>query len=282
MALDLPADPKYQDTMARLERLRRVSGSGAEYWLAREIQTVLGYSEWRNFIKAVKRSRASLEANGIEPSHHIVETTRMMEVGKGAMRQNRDFFLTRGACYLIAMNGHPDKPEIAAAQSYFAVQTRAREVENISAEDEKRLELREKVKESFKEVSGVAKQAGVRNEKQPIFHDARYRGLYKMSSREMKEFKGINPKDSPLDHMGALELSANDFQMNLAAETIRKEGVRGQESAIRKNKEVGERVRQTMVDSGSRPPEKLPPAEPIKNVAKRLKSKKKLPEGPST
>ena len=157
MALDLPADPKYQDTMARLERLRRVSGSGAEYWLAREIQTVLGYSEWRNFIKAVKRSRASLEANGIEPSHHIVETTRMMEVGKGAMRQNRDFFLTRGACYLIAMNGHPDKPEIAAAQSYFAVQTRAREVENISAEDEKRLELREKVKESFKEVSGGGK-----------------------------------------------------------------------------------------------------------------------------
>ena len=282
MAPRLPVDPKYQDTMARLEDLRRVSDSGSEYWFAREIQTVVGYSEWRNFTRVVDRARSSMKASGITPSHHIVETTKMMEVGKGAMRQDRDFFLSRAACYLIAMNGDPSKPEIAAAQAYFAVQTRAREVENISAEDEKRLELREKVKESFKEVSGVAKQAGVKNEKQPIFHDARYRGLYRMSNREMKKIKGINPRDNPFDHMGALELSANDFQMNLAAETIRKEGVRGEESAIRKNKEVAERVRQTMIDSGSRPPEELPLAEPIKNVAKRIKSKKKLTQDPGT
>ena len=280
MAPELPSDPKYHDTMARLESLRRVSRSGTEYWSAREIQKVLGYSEWRSFNGVVDRARSSMEANGILPSHHIVEATKMMEVGKGAMRQNRDFFLSRAACYLIAMNGEPSKPEIAAAQAYFTLQTRAREVES-NAKDEKRLELREKVKKSFKAVSGVAKQAGVANSKQPIFHDARYRGLYGMSAREMKSAKGLNFNDNPFDRMGALELSANDFQMNLAKETIYEEGIRGESRVIRKNEEVAKKVRKTMIDSGSRPPEELPLAEPIKNVAKRLKSRKKLPQDPS-
>lgn len=282
MAPELPADPKYHDTMAQLEILRRVSGSGSEYWFAREIQAVLGYSEWRNFNNVMERTRASMLSNEIVPSHHIVETTRVMEVGKGAKRQDRDFFLSRAACYLIAMNGDPSKPEVAAAQAYFAAQTRAREVERNAAEDEKRLELREKVKESFKAVSGAAKQAGVTNPKQPIFHDARYRGLYGMSAREMKSAKGMKPNDIPFDHMGALELSANDFQMNLATETIHKEGIRGEANAIRKNEEVAKKVRNTMIDSGSRPPEELPLAKPIRNVAKRLKSKKRLPEDPGT
>ena len=281
MAPELPADPRYHDTMARLENLRRVSGGGSEYWFAREIQPVLGYSEWRNFNNVVERAAASMRSNEIMPSHHIVETTRLMELGKGAMREERDFFLSRAACYLIAMNGDPSKPEIAAAQAYFAVQTRAREVQSSAAEDEKRLELREKVKESFKAASGAAKQAGVTNPKQPIFHDARYRGLYGMSAREMKSAKGMKLSDNPFDHMGALELSANDFQMNLATETIQKEGIRGESRVIRKNEEVAKKVRQTMIDSGSRPPEELPLAEPIKNVAKRVKSKKKLSHDPS-
>ena len=280
MAPELPADPKYRNTMIRLESLRRESSRGTEYWFAREIQTVVGYSEWRSFNKVMDRARASMLSNEIVPSHHIVETTRMMGVGKGAMREEPDFFLSRVACYLIAMNGDPSKPEIAAAQAYFAVQTRAREVESGAVEDEKRLELREKVTESFKTVSGAAKQAGVPNAKQPIFHDARYRGLYGMSAREMKSSKGMKQKDNPFDHMGALELSANDFQMNLAAETIDKEEIRGETRAIRKNEEVARKVRQTMIDSGARPPEELPLAEPIGNVRKRLKSKKKLTRDP--
>lgn len=282
MAPELPADPRYHDTMTRLESLRRVSGSGSEYWFAREIQPILGYSDWRNFNSAMDKAQASMLSNEIVPSHHIVETTRMMEIGKGAMREVRDFFLSRAACYLIAMNGDPSKPEIAAAQAYFAVQTRAREIESGAVEDEKRLELREKVKESFKAVSGAAKHAGVTNAKQPVFHDARYKGLYGMSARDMKSSKGLKPKDNPFDHMGALELSANDFQMNLAAETIDKEEIRGEGRAIRKNEEVARKVRQTMIDSGSRPPEELPLAEPIGNVKKRLKSRKNLTQDPST
>lgn len=276
MTTELPHSPEYRSTMDRLEELRRVSSRGSEYWYAREIQRALGYADWRNFEGVIDRARSSMLANEVSPSHHIVETARMMVIGKHGRRKERDYFLSRAACYLIAMNGEPSKPEIAAAQAYFAVQTREREIESISSEDEKRLNLREKIKKSHKKVSKVASEAGVTNRKQPIFHDARYQGLYGMSARDMKHKKGIGQKDNPFDYMGALELSANDFQMNLAAETIEKEDVRGESNVILKNRQVAQRVRRTMIDSGSRPPEELPIAEPIKNVERRRKKQEKI------
>ncbi len=276
----LPDSPRYKTTMERLEATRRESQSGSEYWFAREIQGLLGYSEWRNFEGVIEKARAAMNANGVDPSHHIVGANKKVAVGSGALRKTSDHFLSRAACYLIAMNGDPVKPEIAAAQAYFAAQARARELDQQSSDDEKRLEMREKVKQSFKAVSGAAKQAGVKNSKQAVFHDARNQGLYGMSGRDVKALKGIGAKEIAFDRMGALELSAHDFQMNLAAETIEKENVRGEFQAIRKNREVAEKVRQTMIDSGSRPPEELPAAEPIKQVEKRVQSQKKLPKGP--
>ena len=275
MVSDLPQDIEIQHTMTCLEELRRKSSRGAEFWFAREIQGVLGYAGWRNFEKVIHRARSSMKTNGVPPSHHIVEVNKMVGVGKGGRSHEGDFFLSRAACYLIAMNGDPSKLEIAAAQSYFAVQTRAREIESTLTEDEKRLELREKVKKSFKAVSGAAKEAGVENSKQPIFHNARYQGLYGMSGKDMKTTKGIEQADNPFDYMGALELSANDFQMNLATETLHTEDIQGEVKAILKNREVAKKVRKTMIESGSRPPEELPISEPIKSVAKRLGSKTK-------
>ena len=283
MVSDLPQDMELQHTMTHLEELRRKSSGGAEFWFARKIQGVLGYAEWRNFEKVIDRARSSMKTNGVPPSHHIVEVNKMVGAGKGGRPNERDFFLSRAACYLIAMNGDPTKLEIAAAQAYFAVQTRAREIESTLTEDEKRLELREKVKKSFKAVSGAAKEAGVANSKQPIFHNARYEGLYGMSAKGMKTTKGIARADNPFDYMGALELSANDFQMNLATETLHTEDIQGEVKAILKNREVAKKVRKTMIESGSRPPEKLPISEPIKSVAKRLmsKTKTKILNGPT-
>jgi DNA-damage-inducible protein D len=281
MTQDLGETPQYQQTMTHLERVKKTSESGGEYWLAREISPILGYANWRKFEAVIERATASFESSEINPSHHIAPTGNVMEVGGGGKYQGKDYFLSRSACYLIAMNGQPSKPEIAAAQAYFAVQTRLREIDEQKSEDEKRLELREKVRESFKAVSSVAKEAGVSSLKQALFHDARYRGLYGMSGREMKATKGLTKTENPFDRMAALELSANDFQMNLAAETIEKENVSGERQAIEKNKEVAKRVRKTMIDSGSRTPEQLPPAEPIKEVHKRLKAQKKLSKRPS-
>lgn len=267
-----PAEmPEFQHTMQRLENAKHISKSGSEFWFAKEIMRILGYEKWQNFENVIQRAADSMRANAVDPSHHITETSKQMASGNGAIQSVKDFFLSRGACYLIAMNGDPSKSQIAAAQSYFAVQTRAREVEQYLSADEKRLEEREKVTASFKAASAAAKSAGVSNSKQGLFHSARYEGLYGMTSTEYRQAKGVG-KDNPFDRMGRLELSANDFQMNLAAETIEKEKIKGESSAIEKNKNVARRVRQTMLESGVYP-EKLPIEEPIKEVKKRVAAK---------
>ena len=278
MSEDLTNSPKYSSTMQQLEGVKRQSTEGEDYWMARDINTILGYPTWREFEDVIERAWKAFEGNGLDPSHQIVPTHKMMEVGKGAHRQGEDFFLSRAACYLIAMNGDPSKSQIAAAQAYFAVQTRRMELEDQAAdhsEDEKRLELRGKVAESFKAISGVAQEAGLPSRMQAVFHDARYHGLYEMSGRDVKRRKGLTDKDNLFDHAGPLELSAHDFQMNLAAEVIRTENIRGEQRVIETNKNVGVRVRKAMRDSGATLPENLPLEEPIKEVRKRVAARKK-------
>lgn len=244
--------------------------------MAREIHAALGYPVWDKFEPVIARAATSLAANDLDPSHHIAQTSNMVELGMNAKREVKDYFLSRAACRLIAMNGDPSKPEIAAAQAYFVVQTHRMEMNDAMSEDQKRIEEREKVTHSFKAVSSAAKNAGVTGPKQGLFHNARYEGLYGLTSTQYRQKKGVG-SDNPFDRMGLLELSANDFQMNLAAEKIVKEKITGEAKAIDTNKKVAERVRQTMLDSGVTP-ESLPIEEPIKYVQKRLKSAtKKLP-----
>jgi DNA-damage-inducible protein D len=145
MSGDLTSSPGYSSTMARLEEVKRSSAEGEDYWMARDINAILGYPTWREFEDVIERAWKAFEGNQLDPSHQIVQTHKMMEVGRGAQRQGEDFFLSRAACYLIAMNGDPSKPQIAAAQAYFAVQTRRMELAEEQSHDEKRLELRGKV-----------------------------------------------------------------------------------------------------------------------------------------
>lgn len=281
MAEGVPDKPEYRHTMDTLEGARHEAASGATYWLAREIQPILGYATWDGFEAVIGRATDTLTHNDVSPSHHVRETSKMVGVGSGAKRPVRDYFLSRLACYLIAMNGDPSKPEIAAAQAYFALKTREAELAQAQSEDEKRLELRPKVSKSFRKVAGIAKEAGVANTRQAIFHDARYLGLYGSSCRELKAARRLGEKENPFDRMGSLELSANDFQMNLAAETIRNEGIKGERAAIEKNRAIAARVRKTMIDSGSPPPEELPVAEPIKQVERRIRQTRKIAKNPT-
>lgn len=279
MAADLTQVPLYRQTIERLEILKHIGQSGQEYWLAREIHDCLGYAVWDKFEPVIARTIDSLRANRLDPSHHIAQTSKMMGVGKGAQRVGVDFFLSRPACRLMAMNGDPSKPEIAAAQAYFVIQTHRMEQRDALSADEKRLNARDKVKVAFKTVSGVAKAAGLPSQKQPLFHDARSHGLYGMSAREVKARKGLKPDDNLFDFAGAYELSANEFQMNMAANVIPKEAIRG-DSVIRKNRTIAEDVRKLMKQNGSTMPEDLPVEEPIKDVRKRvgLEKKKALAE----
>ena len=161
MASELVASPLYGHTMARLEGIKRVNSQGDDYWVAREIYGVLGYADWDGFLPVIERAEASIKANGGEPSHHVRRTTKLMGVGKGAQRRVGEAFLSRGACYLIAMNGDPSKPEIAGAQAYFASQTRTAELAQNELADLKRLMKRDKVKAAAKRVGDAAKDAGV-------------------------------------------------------------------------------------------------------------------------
>ena len=276
MTNDLTRTPKFRDTINNLKALMHHSPDGVEYWLAREIHAVLGYPTWRGFDAVIVRARHALTGNDVDPSHHIVLTHKMVEVGSDAKRRQDDYFLSRAACSLIVLNGDPSKPEIAAGQAYFVVQTRRMENEDQRAADEKRLELRNKVAQSHKLVSGVAQDAGVTSRKQGIFHDARYQGLYGMSLRDVTRRKGVGEKEILYDRAGPMELSANDFQMNLAAEVIQKEGIRGEAEAIHRNKNVAADVRRVISEQGGTLPEDLPLSEPIKEVRKRKRARDKL------
>ena len=277
MSEELTEFPAYRHTKEKLEELRQTDHSGAEFWLARDIHSGLGYPVWDKFEPVIEKARQSLAANGVDASLHIAQTSKSMEVHNGGMRRGIDYFLSRAACYLIAMNGDPTKPEIAAAQAYFAIQTRRTEVQDALSEDEKRLNLRDKVRQSHKRVSEAAQDAGVRNHMQGVFHDAGVQGLYGMSLKDLKAMRGLELNEQIFDRAGPLELSANDFQINLAADVIRKEKIRGEQLAITRNKQVAARIRNTITQIGGTLPERLPLEVPIKEIEKRVRRKDRLP-----
>ena len=196
------------------ENLRKLNEHGAEYWSARDIQPLLGYTQWRRFEDAIKRAVTSCKQSGNEPTYHFADAGKPIEGGKGAVQVVTDYHLSRFACYLIAQNGDPRKPEIANAQKYFAVQARRQEVSDAIAADIERLELRKQTAEEFKALSGAARESGVHDKMFGVFHDAGYKGMYGGMGRDaIKQFKRIPEKENLMDRMDTTELAANQFRM---------------------------------------------------------------------
>jgi DNA-damage-inducible protein D len=131
------------------EELKKINEYGAEYWSARDIQPLLGYAQWRRFEDAIKRAITSCKQSGNEALHHFAGVGKMIDIGKGGTREVSDYHLSRFACYLIAQNGDPRKPEIATAQKYFAIQARRQEISDAVAADVERLELRKQAAEEL-------------------------------------------------------------------------------------------------------------------------------------
>ena len=255
------------------EDLKEVNEYGAEYWSAREIQPLLGYTQWRRFEDAIKRALTSCKQSGNEPSHHFAGAGKPIEGGKGAVQLVNDYHLSRFACYLIAQNGDPRKPEIANAQKYFAIQARRQEISDAIAADIERLELRKQTAEEFKALSGAAREAGVHDRMFGVFHDAGYKGMYGGLGRDaIKKQKRIPEKENLLDRMDTTELAANQFRMTQARDKLARERVKDQQSAIRTHESVGKEVREAIKRIGGTLPEELPPAEHIKQVKKRVQS----------
>ncbi len=272
MTENLPTPACSPSAAKGFEELRLANPHGAEYWSARDLQPMLGYNHWRNFEKAIAKAVTSCQKSGNDPEHHFARARKAIAGGKGAVQEVPDFHLSRFACYLIAQNGDPRKPEIALAQKYFAIQTRRQELTDAFRRDQERLELRQQTKAEFKALSGAAQDAGVQSRMFGVFHDAGYKGLYGgLGSEQIKTRKRIPGGENLMDRMDTTELAANQFRMTQAREKLKSHGVNGQRQAIDTHTQVGKEVREAIKRIGGTMPENLPPAEHIKQVEKRLK-----------
>jgi DNA-damage-inducible protein D len=259
------------------ESLKRLNAHGVEYWSSRDLQSCLGYSKWQRFEPAIKKAMESCKRSGNDPQNHFTGAGKMVGIGSQTDREITDYYLSRFACYLIAQNGDSRKPEIAQAQKYFAIQTRRQEISDQIAADLERLETRQQTSVEFKALSGAARDAGVQNKMFGIFHDAGYKGLYGgLGVDAIKARKGILPKENLMDRMDTTELIANQFRMSQTREKLKRETIKNQRDAMETHEMVGKKVRSVIEEIGGTMPENIPPAEPIKNVERRLK-KKTLP-----
>lgn len=266
------------------ESIKHVNEYGEEYWLARELQPVLEYAQWRRFSDAIERAKLACKNSGFAVEDHFADVGKMVDIGSGAEREIDDVMLSRYACYLIVMNGDPRKEVIAIGQSYFAVKTRQQElIDNYEqmTEDQKRLAIRNEMIAHNKSLAEAAQMAGIADQREyAIFQNKGYQGLYGgLGAREIHARKGLKKSQKILDHMGSTELAANLFRATQTDEKLRRENIQGKQAAYDTHYQVGKKVRQTIKELGGTMPEDLPT--PQKSIAQieREQEKRKLKSG---
>lgn len=261
-------------TITALDEAKKTLAKGGYYWMARDIQSILGYDKWDKFENVINKAIMACESTGVEFGNHFLQTGKMVNIGSGALRERKDYFLSRYACYLIAMNGDSNKPEIGTAQTYFAVQTRRQELQDKLTADERRIYLRNRVKNANLSLASTAKKVGV--QKYGIFQNAGYLGLYEMGLSDIKKYKNINNKENLLDRMGRTELAANEFRITQTEDKIIRENIRGEKQAIDTHHNVGKEVRNTIKKLNGIMPEQLPPEPPIRELISKIKKQNKI------
>lgn len=247
------------------EEIKQSSEFKQEFWSARHLGKVLEYAEYRNFLPVIEKAKEACRNSGQPVEDHFVEMHEMVSIGSGAERKMESYGLSRYACYLIVQNGDPTKPVIANGQTYFAIQTRRQELADDKTfqqlkEDEKRLFLRNELKEHNKQLVEAAQQAGVETDLDfAVFQNHGYKGLYGgLDPKGIHARKGLKKSHQILDHTGSTELAANLFRATQAEEKLRRDEVRGKSNANKTHYEVGAKVRKTIVELGGTMPEDLP------------------------
>ena len=263
------------------ESIKHVNEYGNEFWYARELQSILEYTEWRNFQKLIEKAQTACENSDMAVDECFVEVNKTSPMPNGGVKLIDDYMLSRYACYLIVMNGDPRKEVIAVGQTYFAVKTRQQELidhyDELS-EDQKRLAIRKEMKAHNKSLAEAAQKAGViKSYDFAIFQNYGYQGLYGgLGAKEIHARKGLKENEQILDHMGSTELAANLFRATQTDEKLRRENIRGKEKANQTHYEVGRKVRQTIAELGGTMPEDLPtPEKSIKQIESEQKMRLK-------
>lgn len=261
------------------EDIKHIDENGVEYWLARELQPVLEYSQWRRFSETVERAKEACKNSEQNIQDHFADVGKMVSLGSGSERKIDDIKLSRYACYLIVMNGAPRKEVIALGQTYFAVKTRQQELSenyNELSEEQKRLAIRKEMKEHNKSLAEAAQMAGIEKQRDyAVFQNKGYQGLYGgLGAKQIHERKGLKKSEQILDFMGSTELAANLFRTTQTDEKLRRENIQGKEEAGKTHYEVGKKVRQTIAELGGTMPEDLPT--PKKSIKKIENEQKKL------
>lgn len=261
------------------DMVRKYPDSDTEFWCARDLQMLLGYAQWRSFAAVIDKSILACENSGHDPKDHFAHISKMVTVGSGAKRKIEDIALTRYACYLIAQNGDPAKDQIAFAQTYFAVQTRRQEIIEQRLAEAERVSARQKLTESEKELSGIIFDRLGDNES---FGRIRSKGDSALfggrTTQDMKYLLRV-PQGRPLaDFLPIITIKAKDFANEITNFNIKGNGLRTEPGITDEHVNNNTEVRRLLRDRGI-VPEKLPPAEDVKKVARRLKSEQqKLPK----